>query len=140
MANYRAIVPRIGYRPGRTRDLNGLGHRRSAKRDVPLDRTYRVALRFVVIKSFADKRTAAIFAGYVVRDLPQQIQRRARAKLMAIDAAARLDDLRMPPGNRLEALGGDRRGQHSIRVNDQWRICFVWREGETWDVEIADYH
>jgi proteic killer suppression protein len=93
-----------------------------------------------VIKSFADKRTAAIFAGYAVRDLPQQIQPRARAKLMAIDAASRLDDLRVPPGNRLEVLSGDRRGQHSIRINDQWRICFVWREGEAWDVEIADYH
>jgi len=93
-----------------------------------------------VIRSFADKRTAAIFAGYAVRDLPWQIQRRARAKLLMIDAARRLDDLRMPPGNRLEALLGDRQGQHSIRINDQWRICFVWKDGEAWDVEIADYH
>ncbi|MCC7016358.1 MAG: type II toxin-antitoxin system RelE/ParE family toxin [Rhodospirillales bacterium] len=93
-----------------------------------------------MIKSFADKRTAAIFAGYAVRDLPHQIQRRARAKLQAIDAARKLDDLRVPPGNRLEALKGDRAGQHSIRVNDQWRICFAWRGGEMWDVEIVDYH
>ena len=93
-----------------------------------------------MIRSFADKRTAAIFAGYAVRDLPWQIQRRARAKLLTIDAARRLDDLRMPPGNRLEALRGDRQGQHSIRINDQWRICFVWKDGESWDVEIADYH
>lgn len=93
-----------------------------------------------MIKSFADKRTAAIFAGYAVRDLPPQIQRRARAKLMAIDAASRLDDLRVPPGNRLEALSGNRQGQHSIRINDQWRICFIWRESEAWDVEIVDYH
>jgi proteic killer suppression protein len=93
-----------------------------------------------VIRSFSDKRTAAIFAGYAVRDLPWQIQRRARVKLLMIDAARRLDDLRMPPGNRLEALGGDRQGQHSIRINDQWRICFVWKDGEAWDVEIADYH
>jgi proteic killer suppression protein len=93
-----------------------------------------------VIRSFADKRTAAIFAGCAVRGLPHQIQRRARAKLMAVDAASRLDDLRVPPGNRLEALSGDRRGQHSIRINEQWRICFLWREGESWDVEIADYH
>ncbi|MFN4090606.1 MAG: type II toxin-antitoxin system RelE/ParE family toxin [Alphaproteobacteria bacterium] len=93
-----------------------------------------------MIKSFADKRTAAIFSGYEVRNLPQQIQRRARAKLLAIDAATALDDLRVPPGNRLEALHGDRRDQHSIRVNDQWRICFVWRENEAWDVEIVDYH
>jgi proteic killer suppression protein len=93
-----------------------------------------------VIKSFADKRTAAVFAGYLVRALPNQIQSRARAKLLAIDAAKLLDDLRIPPGNRLEALHGDRRGQHSVRINDQWRICFVWREGAAWSVEIMDYH
>ena len=93
-----------------------------------------------MIKSFADKRTAALFAGHAVRGLPYQIQRRARAKLQALDAAKRLDDLRVPPGNRLEALSGARHGQHSIRINDQWRICFVWRDGEVWDVEIVDYH
>ena len=110
------------------------------ERNVPLDDTYRSALLIVVIKSFAEKRTAAIFVGYAVRDLPQQIQRRARAKLLAIDAASLLDDLRIPPGNRLEALRGDRQGQFSIRINDQWRICFVWRNNEAWDVEIVDYH
>lgn len=93
-----------------------------------------------MIRSFADKRTAAIFAGYSIRDLPPQIQRRARAKLLAVDAASKLDDLRVPPGNRLEALHGDRAGQHSIRINEQWRICFVWREDACWDVEIVDYH
>jgi len=86
------------------------------------------------------KCTAAIFAAYAVRDLPSQIQRRARAKLLVIDAAKELVDLRVPPGTRLEALHGNREGQHSVRVNDQWRICFVWRNGETWDVEIVDYH
>ena len=93
-----------------------------------------------MIKSFADKRTAAIFAGYAVRGLPTQIQGRTRAKLLAIYAAGRLDDLAVPPGNRLEALRGDRQGQHSIHINDQWRLCFVWREGAAWDVEVADYH
>ena len=93
-----------------------------------------------MIKSFGDKRTAAIFAGYAVRDLPSQIQRRARTKLLLIDAAKDLADLRVPPGNRLEALHGNRAGQYSIRINDQWRICFVWRDGETWDVQIIDYH
>lgn len=93
-----------------------------------------------MIKSFADKRTAALFAGYMVRTLPNHIQGRARAKLLAIDAAKQLDDLRIPPGNRLEALHGDRRGQHSIRINDQWRVCFEWRESAAWNVEIADYH
>lgn len=93
-----------------------------------------------MIKSFADKRTAAIFAGYAVRGLPSQMQGRARAKLLTLDAAKQLDDLRVPPGNRLEALHGDRRGQHSIRINEQWRICFVWRDGEASGVEIVDYH
>ncbi len=93
-----------------------------------------------MIKTFADRRTAAVFAGHAVRDLAPQLQRRARAKLLAIDAVVHLDDLRAPPGNRLEALRGDRRGQYSIRVNDRWRICFVWRDGEAWEVEIVDYH
>ena len=99
-----------------------------------------MALLWPVIKSFADKRTAAVFTGHTVRGMAARIQRRARAKLLMIDAAQRLDDLRVPPGNRLEALRGDRRRQHSIRVNDQWRVCFVWRDGEAWDVEIVDYH
>lgn len=93
-----------------------------------------------MIKSFGDKRTAAIFAGYAVRDLPPQLQRRAREKLLALDAAIRLDDLRAPPGNRLETLRGNRKGQSSIRINEKWRICFVWRNDEAWDVEIVDYH
>lgn len=81
-----------------------------------------------------------MFAGHAVRNLPMQIQRRTRTKLLLIDAAGRLDDLRSPPGNHLEVLHGDRRGQHSIRINDQWRICFVWRDGEALRVEITDYH
>jgi proteic killer suppression protein len=93
-----------------------------------------------VIRTFADKRTAAIFAGYAVRGLPHQIQSRTRAKLQALDAAVRLADLRVPPGNRLGRLAGDRAGQYSIRVNDQWRICFIWRGDDAWEVEIADYH
>ena len=93
-----------------------------------------------MIRSFADKRTAAIFAGHVVRGLAHHILRRVRAKLWMIDAARVLGDLRVPPGNRLKPLRGDRDGQHSIRVNDQWRICFRWSEGDAWEVEIADYH
>ena len=93
-----------------------------------------------MIRSFADKRTAAVFAGHVVRGLPMQVQRRTRAKLPAIEVAVRLDDLRAPPGNRLEASRGDRRGQHSTRVDEQWRVCFVWRSGEAWEVGTVDYH
>ena len=93
-----------------------------------------------MIRSFVDKATAAVFAGHAVRGLPSQLQPRARAKLLMLDAAGRLDDLRSPPGNRIEALRGDRRGRYSIRINDQWRICFAWRNGEAWQVEITDYH
>ncbi|MBT4491322.1 MAG: type II toxin-antitoxin system RelE/ParE family toxin [Rhodospirillaceae bacterium] len=93
-----------------------------------------------MIRSFSDKRTVAIFSGHSVRGLPLQIQARARAKLLMLDAAAKLDDMRVPPGNRLETLRGDRQGQHSIRINGQWRICFVWSDASAWDVEIVDYH
>ena len=93
-----------------------------------------------MIRSFSGKRTAAIFAGVAVRRIATQIQQRVRSRLLIIDAAGRLDDLRVPPGNRLEALRGNRQGQYSIRVNNQWRICFVWRDGDAWDVELVDYH
>lgn len=93
-----------------------------------------------MIKTFADKRTAAIFEGFQVRRLPKEIQGTARRKLKQIDSAATLDSLRVPPGNRLEQLKGDRAGQWSIRINDQWRICFEWAGGDAFNVEIADYH
>lgn len=93
-----------------------------------------------MIRSFVDKRSAAIFMGLAVRGLPPDIQRRARQKLKMIDAARDIADLRSPPGNRLEELKGDRRGQYSIRVNDQWRICLSWSDGEAYEVELVDYH
>jgi proteic killer suppression protein len=93
-----------------------------------------------MIRSFADKPTAAIFIGQVVRGFPSDIQKRARVKLKMLDAAKDLVDLRNPPGNRLEELKGSRRGQYSIRVNDQWRICFLWKDGEIFEVELVDYH
>jgi len=93
-----------------------------------------------VIKTFADKRTAALFAGQFVKTVPTDVARRAKQKLDLIDAAASLDFLRVPPGNRLEMLRSDPRGQHSIRVNDQWRLCFRWFEGHAYDVEFCDYH
>lgn len=70
----------------------------------------------------------------------KNIQRVARKKLVILDAAPRLNDLRIPPGNQFEALKGDRKGQHSIRINDQWQICFKWSDGDAYDVEITDYH
>ncbi len=93
-----------------------------------------------MIKTFADKRTAALSSGRYVKGLPSDVAVRAKRKLDLIDSAASLAFLRVPPGNRLEALSGSRVGQHSIRVNDQWRICFRWRDGNAYDVEFCDYH
>ena len=92
-----------------------------------------------MIKSFGDRESEQLFRREPVVRL-RAIERAARRKLEAVNAAKRLADLRVPPGNRLEALHGNRRGQHSIRVNDQWRVCFVWRDGDAYDVEIVDYH
>lgn len=93
-----------------------------------------------MILSFADKETAAIFAGHGVRRLPQDMQQTARRKLLQLDAVRMIDELRIPPGNRLEVLKGNRKGQWSIRINDQWRICFYWEDGNAEDVQIVDYH
>jgi toxin HigB-1 len=93
-----------------------------------------------MIESFRDKRTAAVFKRQTPEGFPADLASAARRKQQYLDAAARLEDLRQPPGNHLEALAGRRRGQHSIRVNDQWRLCFVWRHGAAHDVEITDYH
>jgi proteic killer suppression protein len=93
-----------------------------------------------VIRSFADAETERVFRRLSSRRLSVDVQRVAYRKLVVIDAAESLNDLRIPPGNRLEKLKGDREGQHSIRVNEQWRICFRWKEGDAYDVEIADYH
>ncbi len=92
-----------------------------------------------MIKTFADKETEVLFNGDRVRRFVN-IESVARRKLVQLNAAATLDFLRVPPGNRLEALKGDRVGQHSIRVNDQFRVCFRWRDGDALDVEIVDYH
>ena len=93
-----------------------------------------------MIKSFRNKETEKIFNRQFSGKLPRNIQRVARKKLVILDAAPRLNDLRIPPGNQFEALKGDRKGQHSIRINDQWRICFKWSDGNAYDVEITDYH
>ena len=92
-----------------------------------------------MIRSFRDSRTESLFSDQEVPRF-RSIERVARRKLVYLHRAQRLEDLRVPPGNRLEALRGDRKGQHSIRVNDQWRICFRWKDGDAFDVEIVDYH
>lgn len=93
-----------------------------------------------MIRNFADKEANKIWAGEASRRLPNDIQLVARRKLRMLNNAATLDDLRIPPANRLEALRSNRKGQHSILINDQWRICFRWKEGDAYDVEIVDYH
>lgn len=93
-----------------------------------------------MIRSFRNKATASVFQGSCPKGFPADLLKVARRKLEALHAAVRLDDLRVPSGNRLEALKKDRLGQHSIRINDQFRVCFVWRQGDAHDVEITDYH
>jgi proteic killer suppression protein len=93
-----------------------------------------------MIRSFANKPTARLFARERIRLLGPALQTKARRRLLMLNAAEGLADLRVPPGNRLEKLKGNRAGQHSIRINDQWRICFRWNRGDAHDVEIVDYH
>ena len=95
-----------------------------------------------MIRDFGDKATSALFSGesYKRWKAYDSIADAALRKLDILDAAVSLDDLRAVPGNRLEALSGDRKGQYSIRVNDQWRVCFTWEDGHAWNVEITDYH
>lgn len=93
-----------------------------------------------MIRSFGSKGTERIWHEQYVNRVDHTVQRATLRKLELIHAAKDIEDLRIPPGNRLERLVGERRGQHSIRVNDQWRICFVWKEGDAEDVELVDYH
>ncbi len=93
-----------------------------------------------MIKSFASKETEKLFNREISRKFQQSIQQIARRKLEILDATEVLQDLRIPPSNHLEKLSGDRKGQYSIRINKQWRICFEWRNGDAYNVEIVDYH
>jgi len=93
-----------------------------------------------MIKAFKCKETEKLFNGQFVKKIPEDIQRAALRKLKMLDAAVAIDSLKVPPGNRLEALKGDRAGQHSIRINNQWRIYFIWNQGTPTNVEIIDYH
>jgi proteic killer suppression protein len=93
-----------------------------------------------MIRSFRDRDTEQLFRRKRSKKLPADIQRPALRKLLILDAAGALNDLKVPPGNRLERLTGDRKGRHSIRINDQWRICLRWRDGDAHDVEVVDYH
>ena len=93
-----------------------------------------------MIKDFADKETEKIWNNEVSKKLPKEIQKVARRKLRILNNARSLIDLRIPPNNQLEALKGDRKGQYGIRINKQWRICFIWKENNAYRVEIVDYH
>lgn len=94
----------------------------------------------LMIRSFRSRDTQEIFHGRFVKGVDGQIQQRAREKLKYLDSAVDLHDLLVPPANALEALKGDRKGQHSIRINKQWRLCFTWKDGDAFDVEVVDYH
>ena len=106
----------------------------------PIDPYNVMRYNCTMIESFADVETEKIWNGVRSRKLPPDIQDKALVKLRLLNQARRLDDLKIPPGNRLEALKGNRKGQFSIRINDQWRICFHWRDGVPSNVEITDYH
>lgn len=93
-----------------------------------------------MIKSFHDAETEKVFLRQFSRRLPADLQRVAQRKLAILDGAETLEDLKVPPGNRLEKLSGGREGQYSIRINEQWRVCFFWSEGDAYEVEIVDYH
>jgi proteic killer suppression protein len=93
-----------------------------------------------MIQAFRDERTEKVFRRERVKSFSLILQRAASRKLVMLDAAEAIQDLRVPPGNRLEKLSGNRKGQHSIRINDQWRVCFRWSDGNAFDVEIVDYH
>lgn len=93
-----------------------------------------------MIRSYRDRDAERLFAREPVRRWAPDLRRAALRKLRMLDAAERIEDLRVPPGNRLERLTGDRAGEYSIRINDQWRVCFRWRSGDAYDVEIVDYH
>ncbi|WP_019593068.1 type II toxin-antitoxin system RelE/ParE family toxin [Thioalkalivibrio sp. ALM2T] len=93
-----------------------------------------------MIKTFADRRTQELYATGKSKQIPPDVTKRAVRKLDYLSIAERLEDLRVPPGNRLHSLEGDRKGQFAISVNDQWRICFRFEDGDAYDVEIADYH
>lgn len=93
-----------------------------------------------MIRSFGDKETERVFRRQWSRKLPQDIQQTALRKLRMVNRAVTLQDLRVPPANRLEKLSGSRAGQYSIRINDQWRVCFKWHDGDAYEVEIVDYH
>ncbi len=93
-----------------------------------------------MIRTFADSRTRQVFARGRVPDFSSEVQRAAWKKLAILHAAGSLQDLRVPPGNRLEKLTGSREGQYSIRINDQWRLCFEWKSGDAYGVEMVDYH
>jgi toxin HigB-1 len=131
-----------GARAGANRGarLAGRVHRPVFLSGLTLDVNNGSRYAFLVIRSFRDAETRRLFHREPVKRWAPRLRRAALRKLVMLDAAESLGDLRVPPGNRLEKLSGDRAGQHSIRVNDQWRLCFRWRDGDAHDVELVDYH
>jgi proteic killer suppression protein len=111
-----------------------------ARGSIVLDAACKTLYNNVMIKSFKDKRAQQVFEGFYVKELPHDIQKRARRKLVQLHSAPSLNTLSIMPGNNLEKLRGNRKGQLSFRINNQWRIVFSWHNGDAYDVEIIDYH
>ncbi len=114
--------------------------RRTLRTAVPIDACHVTRYTLLMIKTFADKRTQELYATGRAKRFPPDVAGRAARKLEYVDLATGLDDLKVPPGNRLHALESDRKGQYSISINDQWRICFRFEDGDAFDVEVCDYH
>jgi proteic killer suppression protein len=121
-------------------EIGGKGAMGAEQHKVSLTIVNNLFMIIFMIRTFADAQTERFFTTGRSKHFPPDVLRRAGKRLTQLDAAVTLDDLRMPPSNRLEALGGDRAGQWSIRINDQWRVCFRFENGEACDVEITDYH
>jgi proteic killer suppression protein len=135
-AMVRAVNVRQDFRVG-----DVLHERRSVRRNViACAKAFPYVIVWCVIRSFACKETEKLFHGLIARAFPADIRRRARTKLLLLHASTNLEDLKNPPGNRLESLSGNRKGQHSIRINQQYRLCFRWSEQGADEVEITDYH
>ena len=107
---------------------------------IPLDKCHVTRYKYIMVKTFAEKHTRELFKAGKSKRLPPELIRRALRRLEYIDLAVRLEDLRVPPSNRLHAFSGSRKGQHAISINDQWRIVFRFELGDAYDVEITDYH
>lgn len=142
--NWRYLVRDTGFffLPYGDKHRERVGNSRTHEidREIHIDNCHVTGYSLIMIKSFADRQTQELYVSGKSKRFPPDVSKRAARKLEYVDLATRLEDLRIPPGNRLHALEGDREGQYSISINDQWRICFRFVDGDAYDVEVCDYH